>query len=558
VTILRAGHFLRRFVRSARATGCVQREWSSIARDVTLWSGEMESATNNEAPAPGGEGNAEAQTTETPAIADLTSLLVPGTMVEEKYLVERTLGRGGMGVVVAAKHVALNKRVALKFLEVRDDEVPGDFQARFALEARVCAKLKNEHIARVIDVSVWQGRFPFMVMDCLEGEDLRRVQNAKGRLPLGQAVDYAVQICQGLAEAHAQGIIHRDLKPPNIFITKRHDGSELVKVLDFGISKWASSGDGVGELTKAGVMLGSPKYMSPEHLQGSQLDPRSDIWSIGAILYGMVTGRPPYDFRQVTQTYMAIASGARPAVPSSVEPTVPPEVDAVILRCLSKDREQRFPDVAELAGALLEAAGSPFARETRAQIASILNPMGAVSSRPSFLGISTGTQVAFAASTHPGMNVATTPVPERPRSSTPAPGGSARAARSMKPWWAAAAAVAVLGAAAMAGTQRAGGASSAGPPSVEVKEPVTQKASVIVPAVMEKTVSAPASPPRREVVAAHPAQSPWRATPKRPAPAVGPPPAVAPPPAQSPAPTPQRAAPITSAARNANALDERQ
>ncbi len=322
--------------------------------------------------------------------------LQPGTLIEGKYLVERVLGRGGMGVVLAAKHVELNKRVALKFLEVKDDEMPGDFHARFALEARVCAKLKNPHIARVQDVSVWEGTYPFMVMDYLEGQELRAAQKARpnGKIALAQAVDYVVQICEGLAEAHAQGIIHRDLKPANIFITKEHDGSDLVKVLDFGISKWASGGDEYNELTKAGTMLGSPKYMSPEQLSGATLDSRSDIWAIGAILYNMLTGRPPYDFGQVTQTFVAIASGTPPEPPSAHEPSIPAAVDAVILRCLKKDRESRFQNVAELAGALLEAVGSPFAKQVRETISAVLDPASA-SLRPAFSTMTTGSHAVF-------------------------------------------------------------------------------------------------------------------------------------------------------------------
>ena len=306
----------------------------------------------------------------------------PGTVIDGKYLVERVLGQGGMGVVLAALHIESNKRVALKFLEVQSDEMPDDFHARFALEARVCAKLRNPHIARVHDVSVWQGTFPFMVMDYLEGEDLRSLRKRGAKLPLAQAIGYVVQICEGVGEAHAQGIVHRDLKPGNIFITKQHDGSDLVKVLDFGISKWASGGDEFSELTKAGTMLGSPKYMSPEQLTGSEVDCRADIWSIGAILYAMVTGRPPYDFSNVTQMFLAIASGQVPTTPSAREPSIPPAVDAVILRCLARERDQRFQNVAELASALLEAVKSPYTEQVSQQIRLMLDP-ARTSARPS-------------------------------------------------------------------------------------------------------------------------------------------------------------------------------
>jgi eukaryotic-like serine/threonine-protein kinase len=317
---------------------------------------------------------------------DPLARLAEGTLIEGKYRVDRVIGRGGMGVVVAATHVELGERVALKFLRVVDDEIPGDFHARFALEARVCAKLQNEHIARVQDTGAWGGKIPFMVMEYLEGADLRRSVKRMGEgatLPTLQAVDYIVQICEGLAEAHAQRIVHRDLKPANIFLVKRSDGSDLIKVLDFGISKWVSE-EGGGELTQAGVMLGSPKYMAPEQLQGSGVDARSDIWSIGAILYGMLTGRPPYDFANVTQTFVAIASGKPPPAPSELKPTISPELDAVILRALSHDRANRFQNVAELAGDLLAAVGSAFAEEARVSLQTVLEGNGVLPERPAW------------------------------------------------------------------------------------------------------------------------------------------------------------------------------
>ena len=366
-----------------------------------------------------------------------TTQLVPGLLVEGKYRVDRILGRGGMGVVVLATHVGLNKRVALKFLDVKDDEAPGEFDRRFALEARVCAKLKNEHIARVLDVGKWRERIPFMVMDYLEGMDLRAILRGGGALPAKKAIEYALQICEGLAEAHAHGIIHRDLKPANIFVTKRHDGSELVKVLDFGISKWSLEGDELSELTRTGVMLGSPKYMSPEQLTGEGIDPRADVWAIGAILYVMLTGRPPYDFPQTAATLGAIAAGSPVAPPSARVPSVPAALDAVVLRCLVADRDARVQDVGELAGELLEAIGSPHARETRARLASLLERGGASGARPAApLVGTTDDHVAFSLA-----RAATVPAPpEAPVSRSIAERGRAR----VKPWWGAGAALALV------------------------------------------------------------------------------------------------------------------
>jgi serine/threonine-protein kinase len=301
--------------------------------------------------------------------ADALPPLEAGTMIEGKYRIDRVIGRGGMGVVAAATHLDLDEPVALKFLQVPDTDTPDDFRARFALEARVCAKLRNVHIARVHDVGEWMGRVPFMVMELLDGVDLRRVLKHGKRVPVDRAVNIIVQVCEGLAEAHAQGIIHRDLKPPNIFLTRRPDGSELVKVLDFGVSKWAEE---LNELTKTGVMLGSPKYMSPEQLNGTLVDGRADIWSIGAILYGMLTGRPPYDFTNVAQTFMAIATGAPPTAPTSFDPSIPTAVESVILRCLTHDREARIGRVAELADELLRAVDSPHASEVQGRLLAVL------------------------------------------------------------------------------------------------------------------------------------------------------------------------------------------
>jgi serine/threonine protein kinase len=347
--------------------------------------------------------------------------LRPGTLIEARYLVERVLGQGGMGVVLAATDALQNKRVALKFLEAHTDDMPDDFHARFALEARVCAKLRNPHIARVHEMSVWEGQFPFMVMDYLEGEDLRTLRKRGPKLPLAQAVGYAVQICEGVAEAHAHGIVHRDLKPGNIFITKQPDGSELVKVLDFGISKWTSGGAEFSELTKVGTMLGSPRFMSPEQLTGSKVDAGTDIWSIGAILYAMLTGKTPYPHSQAPQMFLAIAAGQVPAPPSTIDPSIPAAVDAVVLRCLSRERSARFNDVAELAAALLEAVASPDVTSVSGQIRLMLDPTNVSAHPPAFSTRAEGSRTVFSlASLQPSASVAQAATPTAPPKATAA------------------------------------------------------------------------------------------------------------------------------------------
>ena len=482
--------------------------------------------------------------------------IVPGTLIQGKYRVDRVIGRGGMGVVLSAMHVDLNQRVAIKFLEVVREEQGGDFRARFVLEARVCAKLKNPHIARVQDVSVWQGIYPFMVMDYLEGEDLRHVLSTRGKLPIDQAVDYAVQICEGLAEAHAQGIIHRDLKPPNIFITKQHDGSDLVKVLDFGISKW-TSGEGVEELTKDGMMLGSPKYMSPEQLNGSGIDSRSDVWSIGAILYTMLTGAPPFNFAQVSKTYLAIASGSPPPAPSTMEPSISPELDAVILGCMTLDRRARIQNVAELAGMLLEAVGSPFATQVRRQIAVVLDPSLRPSS-PTGLMMATGSHTAFSVGRTSVMGVSRSmPAPPLP-SPPPDPLATSPtgATRKRRPWivlTTLGSAAAVLAVAALIRGPEATGSPEQRSRDYAMKHLVHESPSALIaPRVDPTPQRAPAPPMRARGWAYEPPARGSRALSSL---SSGPP-FTAPPEPHVPASTPSRAS--ARAAATASALEDRQ
>jgi serine/threonine-protein kinase len=305
----------------------------------------------------------------------ILSQLTIGSVVDGKYKVEKVLGRGAMGVVVQATHVHLGEKVALKFLRYRAKSGTEDFQSRFKREARVSAKLKNEHITRVIDVGVWKERVPYMVMDYLEGGDLRELIKAQGPLPIGTAVDYTVQVCVGIAEAHANGIVHRDLKPSNLFLTKRPDGSDLLKVLDFGISKWRAGETEVDELTQTGVVLGSPKYMAPEQLFGSaDVDSRADVWSIGAILYEMLAGRPPFDMPTFTRICAELSTNRPPPSLSEKRPDITPELEAVIMKCFMRNPDERTHDVAELAGSLLDAVQAPFAAPMRQKIASMLDP----------------------------------------------------------------------------------------------------------------------------------------------------------------------------------------
>jgi serine/threonine-protein kinase len=279
-----------------------------------------------------------------------------GQILAGKYRLERVLGSGGSGFVVAAWNVELEQRVAMKFLHPLS-LAQADTAERFRREARAAAKIHSEHVAHVIDVGIMEGGIPFIVMEYLEGRDLCAELAQPGLLPIPEALDFVLQAIEALAEAHSFGIVHRDLKPANLFIAKRTDGTRLVKVLDFGISK-SLPGAGAGELslTTTSAFMGSPLYMSPEHVRSSKdVDTRTDIWSLGVIMYEMLTKQAPFMGDSIGAVCAALLSDV-PAPMRSVRADVAPELEAVILRCLAKNREERFSTVSELAAAL-----APFA-----------------------------------------------------------------------------------------------------------------------------------------------------------------------------------------------------
>ena len=316
-----------------------------------------------------------------------------GDVLAGKYRVERVLGRGGMGVVVAAMHTQLNQRVAIKLL------LPGataDVTERFLREARAAVRLKSEHVARVIDVGELPTGAPYMVMEYLEGHDLQQRVRSGGALPVPEAVEYLLHACEAIAEAHAQGIVHRDLKPANLFVTSAADGSGTVKVLDFGISKISAGNDedeGMA-LTKTSTVLGSPLYMSPEQIQSARrADVRSDIWSLGAVLYEMLAGTVPFNAATFSDLVLMVNMREPPAL-SSVRPDVPPELEAALLRCLEKKPENRFQNVADLAWALVP-FGPPYAQVSAERAARTLQAAGISSGGPQSLrSAATGPLVA--------------------------------------------------------------------------------------------------------------------------------------------------------------------
>jgi len=281
----------------------------------------------------------------------------PGEILAGKYCVEAVLGVGGMAVVVAARHIELDHRVALKILlpRYRSNE---EVVARFRREARAAVKIKSEHVARVHDVGALHDGAPCLVMEFLEARRAVALLADQGPLAQETAVDYLLEACEALAEAHGLGVVHRDLKPANLFLAKRSDGKPIIKLLDFGISKV-----GGVELTRRRSSFGTPHYMSPEQLLATgQVDFRSDIWSLGAILHELIAGRPPFDSEDLSELQKLIKQGA-PRKLSEEVPNAPRELEQVILRCLEKDAKQRFANIAEFAAAL-----GPFGSKESAQL----------------------------------------------------------------------------------------------------------------------------------------------------------------------------------------------
>lgn len=278
-----------------------------------------------------------------------------GELLAGKYRIERVIGEGGMGVVVAARHEFLDQSVAIKLLynDVADPEA----QSRLLLEARACARLQSDHVARVIDVDSGPDGLPFVVMELLEGIDLCRFLDTYGAMPSALAVDYVLQALEGLAHAHVRGMVHRDLKPSNLFLVQRPDGAQLVKILDFGISKTNDVLETSLERVRAtspknnGRIVGSPPYMSPEQVRTpTHIDHRTDVWSLGVCLYELLTRAMPFG-GNVQELFTDIVS-KDPLPMRALVHDVPPGLDAVVRRCLAKDPNARYADVAELARAL--------------------------------------------------------------------------------------------------------------------------------------------------------------------------------------------------------------
>jgi hypothetical protein len=499
----------------------------------------------------------------------LTADVREGDVLAGKYRVDKVLGVGGMGVVVAARHLQLDTKVAIKFL------LPGmlaspEAVSRFAREARAAVKITGEHVARVFDVGTLETGAPYMVMEFLEGGDLAAWVQQRGALPVETAVDFVLQACVAVTEAHSLGIVHRDIKPANLFCIRRADGQLTIKVLDFGISKVTDlGGSGPGmSVTKTSAMMGSPLYMSPEQMQSSKdVDGQTDIWALGVVLYELLAGQVPFNGETLPEVCVKIATQHPPPL-HTFRRDVPDGLKDVITRALEKDRARRYRTVAEFAMAL----GAFAPRRARVSLDRIAGMASAA-------GVATG-----GLPSPPEASMADTTA--APGTMSPfghtAPGRTATDTRTggKRPW------IFLGGAAAVAGivalgvvVGRPASRSDVAAPVSAAVAPPPQAAAQIAALPAENVLTArtpPEAPPEAPVPtattsAAMPAAPPATsktaplhpgphahpgavATPVMPSPA---PPAPAPPPtaAPPPSPPPAPAAPTHHAAPNSNPLD---
>ena len=304
------------------------------------------------------------------------NVIEPGQVVAGKYEVERVIGQGGMGTVISAVHVHLRERVAIKLLS-REASEQSESISRFMREARAAARIRSEHVAKVSDVGTLPDGTPYIVMEYLEGFDLAETLTQRGPLPADEAIELVLQACEALAEAHSLGIVHRDLKPANLFLTHRADGTPCIKVLDFGISKVTQPGTSQAEaaLTHTTTIMGSPLYMSPEQLRATRgVDLRTDVWAIGVILYELLSGEAPFLGQSLPDISVKIAIEPPPSLRTK-RPEISALLEAIVLKCLEKERDNRFRTLGDFAVSLAELAPQR-ARLSIDRVVGVINAVG--------------------------------------------------------------------------------------------------------------------------------------------------------------------------------------
>jgi serine/threonine-protein kinase len=288
----------------------------------------------------------------------------------ESFAVGRVLGTGGMGTVVEATHAPSGRRVALKFLHDELLDHP-TIPARFAREVELATSLTTDHVARTFGLERTPAGVPFMIMELLEGRDLAALLRSHGPLPPARAARLIAQACEALEEAHARGIVHRDLKPENLFVTTAADGSDWVKVLDFGISKLVEDGEKrQPQLTRVGTTVGTPEYMAPEQLRGARdLDGSADVYSLGCVLFELLSGRRPFAAPNYQELVRLVCTTEPPSL-SQLRGDLPASFVDVVARAMARDRRARIPT----ARALREALAPWIAPRRRAEETVMMEP----------------------------------------------------------------------------------------------------------------------------------------------------------------------------------------